>query len=384
MDMPKPPSEYVERSILVQKQYRMKILFILHYPPPVHGAAAVGLQIKESSLINSNFDCKYINLGTSRTIDEIGGKSTAKLFRYLAILWQVLIQLIFNRPDLCYLSITSKGVPFYKDATLVFLAKLFGVRLVYHFHNKGVSLMQDRKFDNMLYKFVFRKSNVILLSEKLYPDIQKYVSMEQVHFCPNGIPDVELRAIEKKNTGRVKLFFLSNLLVLKGVFVLLEACRLLKNKGVGFECVFVGGVGDINQQQFQEKVAGLDLADCVKYEGRKVGKEKSESFANADIFVHPTLDDCFPLVLIEAMQNSLPVVSTIEGGVPDIVVNNTTGFLVQKNNAEALATKLEELISRPELRKSFGEAGRRRYECNFRIECFENRLYKILQQLTIK
>ncbi|MFT3752813.1 MAG: glycosyltransferase family 4 protein [Paludibacter sp.] len=362
----------------------MKILFILHYPPPIHGAAAVGLQIKESELINKTFSCKYINLGTSRTIDEIGGKSVQKLFRYLAIIWQVLIQLVFNRPDLCYLSITSKGVPFYKDATLVLLAKLFGVKLVYHFHNKGVSLMQDRVFDNLLYKFVFKKSNVILLSEKLYPDIQKYVSLKQIHFCPNGIPDMEILTVDKKEDGRVSLLFLSNLLVSKGVFVLLEACRVLKNKNLNFECVFVGGIGDINQQQFEEKLKDLDLADCVKYEGRKIGKEKAEAFATADIFVHPTLDDCFPLVLLEAMQYSLPVVSTLEGGVPDIVVNNATGYLVEKANVETLAGQLEMLIKQSELRKRFGSAGRGRYENEFKIQCFENRLHKILQTLTVK
>lgn len=366
------------------KNFRMKILFILHYPPPIHGAAAVGLQIKESELINKTFDCRYVNLGTSRTIDEIGGKSVQKLFRYLAIIWQVLVQLLFNRPDLCYLSITSKGVPFYKDATIVLLAKLFGVKLVYHFHNKGVSLMQDKVLDNLLYKFVFKKSNVILLSKKLYPDIQKYVSLEQVHFCPNGIPDMEILAVNKKNADQVNLLFLSNLLVSKGVFVLLEACKMLKNRNLNFECVFVGGIGDINQQQFIEKLKDLDLTDCVRYEGRKIGKEKAEAFATADIFVHPTLDDCFPLVLLEAMQYSLPVVSTTEGGVPDIVVNNTTGSLVEKHSVETLTEQLELLIRQPELRKRFGVAGRERYENEFKIQCFENKLYKILQELTIK
>lgn len=356
----------------------MKILFILHYPPPIHGAAAVGLQIKESKLINSGFECRYINLGTSRTIDEIGGKSIAKLLRYLSIFWSVLIQIVFNRPDLCYLSITSKGVPFYKDATLVFLAKLFRVKMVYHFHNKGVSLMQNKKLDNLLYKFVFKNSHIILLSEKLYPDIQKYVSRDQVFYCPNGIPDIAVSEANRNEGTRVKILFLSNLLVSKGVFVLLDVCKLLKDKGLDFECMFVGGFGDINAQQFEGKVRQLDLTDRVRYEGRKTGKEKDEAFANADIFVHPTLDDCFPLVLIEAMQYSLPVISTVEGGIPDIVVNNTTGYLVEKNNPFALADQLELLINDQELRERFGEAGKARYEAVFKINVFENNLYKIL------
>ena len=51
---------------------KAKILFILHYPPPVHGAAMVGQYIQESNKINNVFEGRYINLGTSRSIDEIG------------------------------------------------------------------------------------------------------------------------------------------------------------------------------------------------------------------------------------------------------------------------------------------------------------------------
>ena len=50
----------------------MKILFVLHLPPPVHGAATVGLQVKNSTIVNEAFSCEYINLGTSVTIEEIG------------------------------------------------------------------------------------------------------------------------------------------------------------------------------------------------------------------------------------------------------------------------------------------------------------------------
>ena len=72
--------------------------------------------------------------------------------------------------------------------------------------------------------------------------------------------------------------------------------------------------------------------------GRKYEKEKEETFAKADIFAFPTYynNECFPLVLLEAMQHSLPVVSTFEGGIPDIVDEGEAGFLVAQKNAEKL------------------------------------------------
>ena len=155
---------------------KSRILFILHWPPPVHGSSVVGLQIKESKLINTDFNCTYINLGTSYSIDEIGKNSISKIFRFLTILWKVVRNLIVNRPDLCYFAITAKGPAFYKDILVVSLVKLFGVKLVYHFHNKGVSTRQNKFIDNFLYHVAFNDTEIILLSKYLYPDVQKYFS----------------------------------------------------------------------------------------------------------------------------------------------------------------------------------------------------------------
>lgn len=362
----------------------MKILFVLHVPPLIHGASMVGLQIKNSNIVNEAFSCKYINLGTSVTIEEIGKRRFIKLLRYFAILWRVLKTVIIHRPDLCYFSMTSKCTPFYKDASLVLLVKILGIKIVYHFHNKGVSENHDKFIDDWLYRRVFENSDVILLSPNLYPDIQKYVDKEHVYYCPNGITAVEMKPGSKENTKIVELFFLSNLIESKGVFLLLEACKILKQRHLAFHCTFVGGIGDINEYRFNSKVEELDIVEYVNYIGEKFGAEKNQIFSNADIFVHPTLNDCFPLVLLEAMQYSLPIVSTLEGGIPDIVEEGVTGFLIPKNNIQSLVDKLELLIENLNLRLQLGNAARQKFEVEFTSDKFEHRLTKILHNIVEK
>ncbi len=360
-----------------------KILFILHTPPPVHGSSIVGQYIQSSKIINGNFNCKYINLGTSKTINEIGNNGLIKLWRYFKIILKTLTQLIEFQPNICYIAITAKGPAFYKDAFLVLLIKLFRIKVVYHFHNKGVSKRQDKWLDNFLYQLVFRNSKVILLSEHLYPDIKKYVPKKQVHYCPNGIPEHAHIYKKDKNNSIVEILFLSNLIESKGVFVLLEALKILKNRNIKFHCTYIGSEGDVSKELFQQMVEKLSLSDAVHYVGRKYGAEKENFFANANIFSFPTYYDneCFPLVLIEAMQFSLPVISTFEGGIPDIVEDGKTSFLVPQKNTEALADKLEVLITNPQLRKKMGEAGRLKYEKEFTLDRFENRLNDILTQI---
>lgn len=366
---------------------KKKILFILHIPPPVHGSSVIGMQIKNSTKINDEFDCLYVNLGTSVSIDEIGKQGFVKLFRFASIWFNVLRQLIIFRPKLCYFAITAKGSAFYKDASLVFLMKIFGVKLVYHFHNKGVSTRQDMWLDNLLYRFVFKNNDVILLSRYLYPDIQKYVPKERVYYCPNGIPDLTgdiLGSIKNKVNRTVEILFLSNLIESKGVYILLEACKILYNKQISFHCAFVGGIGDVSEEQFYDNVQKLHLENCVVYMGRKYGIEKETEFEKADIFAFPTYyhNETFGLVNLEAMQYSLPVVSTFEGGIPDVVKDGVTGFLVPQKDAMALADKLEILINNAELRKQMGVAGRKKYEKEFTLDTFENTLTKILSEVS--
>lgn len=364
------------------------LLFLLHLPPPVHGSSIVGLSIKASVTIKHTFKCIYIDLLASNNVAESGKVNVKKIIGFIITFFKVFRSIIQYRPQLCYLALTTTGAAFYKDLLLVALLKLFSVKRLYHLHNKGVSRYQDKSIYRLCYQFVFGGTEVILLSKHLYSDIQSFVPISKIHICPNGIPDKgqskKLSLAEIKKT--VQILFLSNLIESKGVFVLLEACVFLKKKEILFECVFIGGEGDVTASQFNERVMQLGLGEQVSYQGKKYGKEKEQAFSEADIFTFPTYysKECFPLVLLEAMSYSLPVVSTFEGGIPDIVEDGVTGFLVLQKEAQALADKLELLIQNPDIRRQMGAAGRKKYEKEFTLEIFENRLVEILQDVIEK
>ena len=158
----------------------MKILFVLHLPPPIHGSSMVGKYIKDSKIINTSFETNFINLSTSKTVDEIGKKPFVKVGRYFKILLQVIISLIKHNPKIVYLGINAKGIGFYKDFPIAVLTKLFNKKLVLHYHNKGVQLKQHKLLDNILYRILFKNTKVILLSKRLYKDVSKYVKKEDV------------------------------------------------------------------------------------------------------------------------------------------------------------------------------------------------------------
>jgi glycosyltransferase involved in cell wall biosynthesis len=255
--------------------------------------------------------------------------------------------------------------------------------MVIHHHNKGMANDVDHLPYKLLMPMVYKNAKVILLSWHLYFDIEKVVPKENVLICPNGI-DVEDfgQIVGREKENRVPhLLFLSNLMESKGVFVLLDALKILVGKGLSFYCDFVGGeTKDIDGERFILEVNRRELGGFVIYNGLKYGSEKERYFVDADIFIHPTYNDCFPLVLLEAMQHGLPCITTSEGGIPDMVQDGVNGIICERQNAESLAAAIEKLLLNPELRKQMGQKGFEIFNQKFTSDKFESNLCECLKK----
>ena len=363
-----------------------KILFVMHMPPPVHGAAMVGQYIHDSKLINREFDCHYINLTTAKDLQDIGQVGMRKLLDFFKLLKKIRHEVKVVKPQLVYVTPNACGGAFYKDFVVVQMLKRLGCQVVVHYHNKGVATRQEKWLDNVLYKRFFKGIKVILLSECLYEDVKKYVDWGDVLVCGNGIPSSAIEGLVSASPeDKVPhLLFLSNLLISKGVVVLLDSLKVLKEKGCRFVCDFVGGeTVEMDAAMFQAEVVKRGLESMVVYHGRKYGKDKETFLKTADVFVFPTFypNECFPLVLLEAMQHGVACISTTEGGIPGIIDNDKTGYLVPKHDVSALADKILLLLSNPDLRCNMGKAGRVKFEKEFTLNVFENRMTWILEHI---
>lgn len=102
-------------------------------------------------------------------------------------------------------------------------------------------------------------------------------------------------------------------------------------------------------------------------------------YQQSDVFVLPTLADCYSLVAMEAMSCHLPVITSEIGGIPEIVADGETGFLLEPGNYSALALRLDQLVSDEGLRQAMGQAARKRALENFDCRVNMNRILEIMK-----
>lgn len=348
-------------------------------PPPVHGAAMMGKYIHDSELINKTFNCYYINLTTAKSLQDIGKGGIGKLWKFICLLIKVLKTVNEIKPQLVYATPNACRGAFYKDFTIIMFLKIMKQHIIVHYHNKGVSTRQNIPFDNILYKLFFKRLKVILLADTLYQDIEKYVEQKDVYICPNGIQVKENIHSNSNKSSKTNIMFLSNMMKAKGVWDLVEACEILKRKHKKFHCHFVGKWSDITQKEFTKKTAEYALQDYITDYGAKYNTEKELFFSQTDIFLFPTHNEAFGLVLLEAMEYSIPCIATNEGGIPSIIEENKTGFIIKKHSPEEIADKIEYLMEHPEQRIAMGKAGKEKFLREFTLNKFENRMKDILE-----
>jgi len=158
----------------------------------------------------------------------------------------------------------------------------------------------------------------------------------------------------------------ANLRPPKGHEYLIRALHELKNEGPDFLALLVGD-GPL-RGELEKLVQELELSEQVRLLGSRDREEIPEILAITDIFVLPSLWEGLPTAIIEAMAAGCPVVATNVAGIPEVVVDGKTGFLVPPRDPQALADKIKLLLQDQALRERMGQAGIERVKQHFTIE----------------
>jgi glycosyltransferase involved in cell wall biosynthesis len=210
-------------------------------------------------------------------------------------------------------------------------------------------------------------------SEAVRADViaSEHVNPSLVEVIHNGIdaaeydqpPDPALRFTLGLDERGPILAVVANLIHYKGHGYVLDALAQVRTRFPAVRALFVGE-GPM-RSRIEAQIARLHLQDCVALVGSR--SDVAALLSQADLLVHPSTEEGFSNVILEAMATEKPVVATTVGGNAEAVVDGETGVLVPPRDAAALAAAIIGLVENPNRARAMGAAGRQRVAAVFPV-----------------
>jgi len=163
-----------------------------------------------------------------------------------------------------------------------------------------------------------------------------------------------------------RVLFVGRLVAVKGVRLLIEAVGQLRRSHPDLKLTIVGDGSE--RAALEALTSELGLTDLVTFAGYRPQHAVADILRDTDMLVLPSFAEGVPIVLMEAMASRLPVIASQVAGVPELVEDGVTGFLVPPGDQVALANRLDALLSQPRLAAEMGKSGRIKVERDFDIE----------------
>lgn len=358
-----------------------KVVAMVQLPPPMHGAAKMNQHAIDA--LSAQFDLQVIEMRFARTVSEVNRFSLRKL----ALAVWLLMRLAWKLPQAksLYICFAPCGSAYYRDCLYVLLAKLFRVPVILHLHGRGLPNMRKSRWQKQFQQHVFHRQTVILLGENLRQEVTGLnCTTVIIRNCLEAGSFLPQRTDPWAPHQPVRLLWLSNLFRSKGIETLIAACALLRAEGTDCHLTIAGDHGDISKSELDALLERHQMHDAASCIGPVSPNERQAALKNTDLFVFPSnyANEAQPLVVLEAMAASVPVITSTIATLPEFVRPAETGQLCPPDNPDLLAMAISTAIKAPEKTTIMRDQACQMCQQEFRHERFASELTKLVSDIT--
>lgn len=337
----------------------------MHLTKTRGGISTLIAEILKSSL-KDDFEFTYIE-SQAEDFGKFG-----KAFLAVRAIARFSLNCVSKRPNLIYVHLGSNA-SLYRESIFIFLAKLFGKKVIAHFHAGDIDNYYpfQRKIGQKFIQTALGLSDcIIAVSKESARQLREITQSQNISVITNAI-DISIFNGEKKlstdvkHDGAVRLLFVGAIGKLKGEKDLIRALAILRDGKPNLKVSFLG----YGAESLKEYCDELEITDFVEYLGAVSMDERVRFFQQSDIFVLPTYAEAMPMSVIEAMAAGLPVISTQVGGIPELIEDGADGLLFTPGDVNALAEKISFLLNNKDARIRIGNKAKQkaREQMDFRL-----------------
>jgi glycosyltransferase involved in cell wall biosynthesis len=369
---------------------KIKALIIGSHPPPIGGPQFGGQAILIETIMLSGVD-----YGIDYTLFYIGHDKPniiKRIFVSICFVIRLFVLLIRKNKDIDLVHIhTATGLALFEKSLLGLICRIFGKPVILHIHGGKLKYMFDHT--NRISLFFIKRllmvpSLIIVLSNKMRDIIKNELPRNlSVQVLENATKiSAKNLTVNKSNhcNDSITLLFVGHLKREKGILDLLEAYKKLQKKitnRVSLNIVGGADTSDIgNEIKAIYRASGVQ---GVQFKGVLTGKDLVSAYEQADIFVLPSHSEDQPLTLIEAMTFGLPIISTKVGSIPDLVLDEVNGLLVNPHDVDGLFNSLMLLTTSKEMRAEMGKKNCVLATKRFGFDSYMTRLRNLYEQILI-
>ena len=327
---------------------KKNILLLLLIPPPFGGGEIQGKHIGMYFENNSDIRCltfsrKWANKSTQ---GRISLRNILYGFYYII---RVFKYLIIDRPRVIYFSIPKNLAAYLRMIPIIYIADFFRIKIYGELAGTSFDFLSNST-NELIFSFSLHSlqkfSSIRFLGKTIAKKHLGYSFNRPICFS-NG---VELPP--KSNSLKVRSSFEQNLSLLyvgelsksKGIMRIISALNECKKSKLLVSCTFLG---EWRHSSTNDEVLKLirvnELEKYCHFEGLQKGDDKWKYFANSHILVHPTDLDGQPLSILEAIGSGLAIISTKIGAIPDTIVEDFNGYLMNKIDFVSLYSLIKKL-----------------------------------------
>ena len=259
-------------------------------------------------------------------------------------------------------------------------------KIVVAFHGYDISCYLNIHGEN-IYQHLFEEVDLLQPISQHWQKklIELGCNSAKVKVHHMGINCHKFQYVNNQNDSSICLVSIARLVEKKGLQYSIQAVAQLIPRYPDLQYQIVGD--GVLRAELEHLIESLQAADNIKLLGWKKQQEVAAIINHADLVLAPSVTsrdgDCegIPVSLMESMAKGLPVISTYHSGIPELIEDGVSGYLLRERDINQLANKIEHLITNPTLRVEMGQKGRQKVVQDYNIDLLNDRLIEILQQL---